>query len=124
VGHLAFRPGRCNGRHHFGGVLEAVGLVQDVEQLGICVLVLLARVRVGRVHIVGDGVGDDPALCSVLGPRRDGVAQVLADHASKEGTSPGWVEAAEQVVERAVLEQDQDHVVHGIRTFGSHGDSF
>jgi hypothetical protein len=52
----------------------------------------------------------------VLGPLGDRVAQVLADHALEGGDLTGLVEAAEQVVERAVLEEDQDHVVHGVRT--------
>ena len=43
--------------------------------------VLLARVRVRRVHVRRDRVRDRLALGAVLGPLGDRVAEVLADHA-------------------------------------------
>ncbi len=78
---------RVERRHHLGRVLETVGLVEHVEQLGVRVLVLLARVGVRRVHPGRHAVGDHLALGTVLRPLGDRVAQVLADHAL-EGREP------------------------------------
>ena len=102
-------------RHHLGGVLESVRLVEDVEQLGVRVLVLLPRVGVGSVHVGGDPVGHRSPLGAVLGPRRDRVAQVLADDPLERGHLPGLIKAPEQVVERAVLEEDEHHMIHCVR---------
>ena len=101
-------------RGHGLADLEAVVLVERVVELGVGVEVLLARVRVRRVHVVGDRVGHDLALGAVLGPLGDRVAEVLADHALERLAVLGSVQVTEEVVERAVLEQDQDDMVHGL----------
>ena len=109
------------GRHHLCGVLEAVGLVEHVEQLRVRVLVLLAGVGIRRVHAVGDPVGDDPGRGAVLGPGGYRVGEVLADHPfeGRDVTRP--VEAPEEVVERSVLEQHEHHVVHRVVSCRRHG---
>jgi hypothetical protein len=101
-------------------VLEAVRLVEHIEQLRIGVLVLLSRVGIRRVHAVGDPVVYEPALCAVLGPRRNGIAEVLADDPFERLDVPRPVEASEQIVERSVLEEHQHHVVHRILTCWRH----
>ena len=100
------------GRRHFGGVLEAVALVEHIEELGVGVLVLLARVWVGHVHGGRDAVGHHPARATVLGPPGYGIVQVLPEDPVEVGGLPGLIEVPEQVVERSVLEEDQDHMVH------------
>jgi hypothetical protein len=47
----------------------------------------------------------------VLGPVRDRVAQLLAGHALEGGYLPGLVQPTQQVVERAVLEHDHNHMI-------------
>ena len=65
-------------------------------------------------------VWHDPALCAVLGPGRDRVAEVLADHPFERLDLSGRVEAPEQIVERPVLEEHEHHVVHRILSCWRH----
>ncbi len=100
--------------------LEAVVLFEDVVELRVRVVVLLARVGVRGVHIGRDGVGDRLALGAVLGPLRDRVGEVLADHALEALPVLGPVQVAEHVVEGAVLKQDEDDMVHRVRAIMAH----
>ena len=116
---LALR--RCVvGRHHVDGILEAVGIVQHVEQLGVGVGILLPGVRVRHVHAAGDPVRHDAAGCPVLGPGRHGIAEVLPDHPLEGVDFARRVETPEQIVERPVLEQHEHHVVHRVPSCRSH----
>jgi hypothetical protein len=56
----------------------------------------------------------------VFGPLRDRVRQVLAGHTLEGLVVLESVEMAEQVVERAVLEQHENHVVHRVRAVMAH----
>ena len=94
--------------------LEPVLVVDDVEQLGVGVEVLLARVRIRRVHIGGDRIRNIPSVSAVLGPVGDRVAQVLADYPLKVLAVLRAVEVSEDIVERAVLEEHQHDVVEGV----------
>ena len=67
---------------------------------------------------VGDRVGDRLALGSMLGPLRDRVAEVLADHALEGLAVIGAVKVTQQIVERPILEQDQDDMVQGALPVG------
>src|SRR5207244_9464564 len=78
---------RVPGRGHLLAELEAVVLVEDVEQLRVGVVPLLTRVRVRRVR--RDRVRHHLPLGTVLGPIRDRVAQLLPDPPSKVFPSSG-----------------------------------
>ena len=101
-------------RHNVGTEFESVGLVKDVVQLHVRMRIFLASVRIGAVHIGGDGEGDAPPLRSVLGPWGNRVGKFLAEHAVELDVVLGAVEAAQQVVERTVFENHQNDVIHGI----------
>ena len=91
-------------------------LVKGVEHLGVGMEVLLARIGVGSVEVLGLAV-DHPAAAVrrlVLCPLGDGVREVLADDALEGLAVLGPVEMAEHVVQRTVLKQHQDDMVHGV----------
>ena len=111
AGALGSGPGRLDG---FAD-LEAVVLVERVVELGVGVEVLLPRVRIGGVHVVGDRARNRLAISAVFGPFRDRVAQALADHTLEGLAVLGAVKTTEQVVKRAILEQDQNDVVQSLR---------
>ena len=94
--------------------LEAVLLIEDPEQLRVDVRKLLTRIGIRRVHICRHPVGDDPVLRPVLCPIRDRVRQLLSDHALERRDLPRLVQAAQQVVERPVLEHDDDDVIQRV----------
>jgi hypothetical protein len=106
---IRWRVVRCG---HLLGEKAAVGQrVDDPVELGVDVLVLLARVRARRVHVRCNAVGHNGAARALVGgPFRDGVTKVLPDHALEGRHLARLVEPTEQVVERAVLEH-QDHDV-------------
>jgi hypothetical protein len=87
------------GRRHGRADLEAVVLVQDVEELSVGVVVLPARVRVGAIHVGGDRVRHDLAVSAVLGPCRNRVGEVFADHAFEGLPAFRSVEMAKHVVQ-------------------------
>ena len=88
-----------------------VGVVEDPEQLGVDVGELLSRIRPRRVHRGRHPVRHHLALRAVLSPRRDRVAQLLADHALERGHLARLVQATEQVVEGTVLEHHHNHMI-------------
>jgi hypothetical protein len=105
-------PRRRHGLAH----LPLVVLVKGVEHLGVGMEVLLARIGVGSVEVLGLAV-DHPAAAVrrlVLCPLGDGVREVLADDALEGLAVLGPVEMAEHVVQRTVLKQHQDDMVHGV----------
>ena len=114
---------RVVGSHHLVGVLESVDVVEDVEELGVGVGILLAGVGVRGIHPDGDAVRHRASHRAVLGPVRHRIAEVLADHSLERLDFPGGVEAPEQIVERTVLEEHQHHVVHRIRSYRGHESS-
>src|ERR1700683_4710449 len=93
--------------------------VDQPEQLGVDVLVLLAGVRARRVHARSHPVRHGRPAGSVGGPVRDGVAELAAGHALERGHLARLVKAAEQVVERAVLKHDRDDVIERVIPTGS-----
>ena len=103
-------------RRHVATHLAPVVIIKGVEQLHIGMEVLLAGVRIRRVHVSGGVIPHDTAAVRglVLGPCRDGIREILADDTFEDLAVCRAVEVAEHVVERAVLEQDQDDVVHGM----------
>ena len=97
---------------------EAVVLVEDPEQLGVGVEVLLAGVGVGRIHVVAH-VRRDPAAAVrrlVLRPLRHRIAQLPAEHPLERLAVARPVQVAQEVVQGAVLEEDDDDVIHGVGT--------
>src|SRR5450755_499050 len=122
--HARHRPGlgrvpRCG---DLLGDLEAVVLVKDVEQLGVGMEVLLARVRVRGIHVRSDRVRDRLALGTLLGPPGDRVAQTLTDD-TLEGLTILWaIQMAQKIVERPVLEQDENNMVHRMTSINRHRD--
>lgn len=97
---------------------EAIVLVQDAEQLRVRVRVLLTGVRVGRIHEVAHMRHHAAAAVRrlVLRPLRHRIAQVLAEHAFERLAVPGPVQVSEEVVQGAVLEEHDNHVIHRVRT--------
>ena len=103
-------------RDHLSGVLEAVGRVEHVEQLGVGVLILLPGIGIWRIHVSGNPIRHCAEFGTMLGPSRDRVAQVPAQDPFERIDLAGLVQVAEQVVERAVLEEHEDHVIHCVRS--------
>jgi hypothetical protein len=85
--------------------------IDGPEDLSVDVLVLLARVRVRRVHVLCDPVRNRTPVGAVLRPFGNRVAEILADDPLKRLHLPGLVELPEQIVERSVLEHDHDDMV-------------
>jgi hypothetical protein len=97
---------------HLLGQRAAVGgRVDDAEQLRVDVLVLLARVRVGRVHVLRHPVRHVPLVGTVLRPLRDRVGELFAEDPLEGLDLPRLVQAPQKVVEGTVLEHDHDDVV-------------
>ena len=97
----------------------AVALIEDPEQLGVDVRQLLTRIGPRGVHRRRYAVRHDRPVPSVLGPLRDRVAEVLADHPLERLHLTRLVQPTKQVVERAVLEHDHDHMVQSVGSIGA-----
>ena len=69
-----------------------------------CPIVELIRVR--GVHVRRHAIRHLPTARAVFGPRRDRVAQFLADHTLKARHLARLIQPPQQVAERPVLEQD------------------
>ena len=126
VGHEAVHARHGAGRWRVPGHadsladLETVLLFEAAEQLDIGVEVLLARVGVRSIHIRRDRIRDRLSLGAVLGPPRDRVAQTLPDHALENLALPRPIKMPQEVVQRPVLEQHHNHMVHRVRTINAH----
>ena len=95
--------------------------VEDPEQLGVDVRILLARIRVRRVHVAGDAVVDHLLVQGLPRQRRDRVRELLADNALERCHLTRFVQTAEQIVERPILEhQHNDMVDRGARVVSGH----
>jgi hypothetical protein len=90
------------------------GRIDAAEQLRVDVRVLLARIGPRGVHVLGHAVGHDASVRAVLGPLRDRVAEVLADDPLEGLHLARLIRAAEQMIERAILEHDHHDVVKGV----------
>ena len=108
---LRVRGRVVRGGHVLAQHAPVAGRVDDPEQLGVDVRVLLPRVRVRGIGVRRHRVGHDPAVRARAGPGRDRVAQLLADHALERGDFAGLVQAAQEVVERAILEHNGHDVI-------------
>ena len=77
VGHEPVHRGADPGGGTFHGavaaspILPRLSIVEGVVELGVGVEVLLARIRVGRVHVGGDGVRHHLLVGTVFGPVRE-----------------------------------------------------
>ena len=100
--------------HLLGQDAPVAGRVDHTEQLGVDVGELLARIRVRRVHVLRDPVRHELAVRAVLGPRRDRVGQLLADHALEGGHLTRLIQPAKQVVEGPVLEHHRDDMIERV----------
>ena len=104
--------------HYVLGQHPPVGWrVDQPEQLGVDVLVLLPGVGRRDVHARRGPVRYQLRGCPghrVRGPFRDRVGQAQSRHAREGRYLTRLVQAAEEVVERAVLEHDHDHVIDGV----------
>ena len=101
---------------------DPVVLVENVEQLRVRVVPLLARVRVRRVHVGRDRVGHDlrSAPCSA----QSGIGLLKSFPTTPWRLAvAGPIKMPEHVVERAVLEQHNDDVVERIRSLMSRHDA-
>src|SRR5262249_24594421 len=83
------RRRRVPGRRRGSTDLEPVVVVDDVEQLGVGMEVLLTRVRVRRIHVGRHGVRDHLAVGAVLRPPGMGLLRSLPITPSKFLPSPG-----------------------------------
>jgi hypothetical protein len=110
------RRRRVPRRGHTLADLEPVVVVDRAEQLGVGVVPLLTRVRVGRVQVGSDAIGHHLAPGAVLGPSGDRVAQLLPDDTLKRLAIPRPVEAAQHVVQRPVLKQHHHHMIERVVT--------
>jgi hypothetical protein len=75
-------------------------------------------------HVRCHPVRHDARVGAVLGPRRNRVAQVLVEHTLEGGHLARLVQAAEQVVERPVLEHHHNDVVQRVLGSERHRASF
>ena len=116
-GRLCARGRGVPWRLDIGSAVEAIRLVHHAEDLGVGVEPLLAGVGARSIEIRADVCLDDSRAIRglVLGPCGHGVGQVLAEDALEGLATIGAVELAQHVVERPVLEENQDHVVHRVR---------
>jgi hypothetical protein len=119
IGRRVVRGDDVRGHHPAVG-----GRVDQPEQLGVDVLVLLAGIGRRGVHVGRDPVRDRPGRPGdrVHGPVRDRIGQVQAGDALEGRDFARLVQAAEQVVERAVLEHDHDDVIEGVARVGARHD--
>ena len=93
------------------------------RMLNSCVLVCgysSPESGIGAVHVAGHRVRHHLALGAVLGPLRDRVREILADHALEDLSVLGSVEVTEHVVQRPILEQHHDHVIHRVPSINGH----
>ena len=118
--HRRRRSGRgCVVRgQHRARIEKLVGdRVDDAEQRGVDMLILLARIGIRVLH-VGLGARTYPRRdvgVAVVDVRRYRIAVLLACESIERLVAGRWIRGlvaiAEQAVERAVLEHDHDHVI-------------
>ena len=73
----------------------------------------------GASMLAGDPVAHDPVLRYRLGPVRDRIGEVPAEHALERLDLPRGVQPPQEIVEGTVLEA-RDHVVHHVASCGRH----
>ena len=106
-------------RLHLRPISRCAGRLQgehrrDAAGAGVPVGERVAGIGPGRVHVRGHPVGDDPLVGPVLRPFGDRIDEVPAQHPFERRDLAGLVQAAQKVVEGAVLEHEHDHVVDGV----------